>query len=161
MGVQWILVVPRDYVGKSTVFWHLLVHLAQNVAQSGCAEHKHRHTGSCCHKREVTEMYICFLSCVQVSFFFAAGISLRKCVRKMPKSGISHADAIGFWGHIHVMQWRKSLQLGNKMLCVFSTAVEVPVKFQSNRTQISRLRDFTRSSDLPHCCMKGLIQVYL
>ena len=33
------------------------------------------------------------------------------------------------------------------MLCVFSTAAEVPVQFQSNREQIARLGDFTRSYD--------------
>ena len=50
-------------------------------------------------------------------FHFSAGDSLWKRVRKMPKSGTGHADAIGFPGHIYVMHWKNpSLQLGNKMI---------------------------------------------
>ena len=49
-------------------------------------------------------------------FYFSTRVSLWKRVHKMPKSGTGHADAIGFRGHIHVMQWNNSsLQLGNKM----------------------------------------------
>ena len=40
---------------------------------------------------------------------FSAGISLWKRIRKIPKSDIVNADAIGFWGHIRVINWRHSL----------------------------------------------------
>ena len=61
----------------------------------------------------VTTFVFCHVS---KCFYFSTRFSLWKRVRKMPKSGTGHADAIGFRGHIHVMHWNNSsLQLGNKM----------------------------------------------
>ena len=48
----------------------------------------------------VTTFVFCHVS---KCFYFSTGVSLRKRVRKMPKSGTGHADAIGFLGHILVM----------------------------------------------------------
>ena len=61
----------------------------------------------------VTTFVFCHVS---KCFYFTTRVSLWKRVRKMPKSGTGHADAIGYQGHIHVMHWKSSsLQLGNKM----------------------------------------------
>ena len=61
----------------------------------------------------VTTFVFCHVS---KCFYFTTRVSLWKRVRKMPKSGTGHADAIGFRGHIHVMHWNNSsLQIGNKM----------------------------------------------
>ena len=62
-------------------------------------------------------LLVTFVFChVSKCFYFSTGVSLWKRVRKTPKSGTCHADAIEFRGHIHVMHWNNlSLQLGNKM----------------------------------------------
>ena len=66
----------------------------------------------------VTTFVFCHVS---KCYFFPTGVSLWKRVRKMPKSGTGHADAIGFRGHIYVMRWKNSsLQLGNKMVELFN-----------------------------------------
>ena len=50
-------------------------------------------------------------------YFFSAGVSLWKLVRKTRKSGTGHADGIEFRGHNYVMHSRNSsLPLGNKMI---------------------------------------------
>ena len=50
-------------------------------------------------------------------YYFSAGVSLWKRVRKMRKSGTGHADGIGFRGHNYVMHSKNSsLPSGNKMI---------------------------------------------
>ena len=124
---QWL--VPHDShqsvdsVGTTGFWWcicrTLLVHLGRNGWRSGCTMQKHHYTGMLHWEWGNKDVHLVttFVFCHVSKCYFSTGVSLRKRVRKMPKSGTGHGDGLGFRGHIYVMhQNNSSLPLGNKMV---------------------------------------------
>ena len=113
MGVRRILVVPWDSGDASAGFcWCIWGEMADEVVAP-----LHRGMLRWEWGNKDVHLVTTFVFChVSKYFYFTTKVSLWKRVRKMPKSGTGHADAIGFRGHIHVMHWNNSsLQSRNKM----------------------------------------------
>ena len=117
VGVRRILVVPRDSGGASAGFcWCVWGEMAKWLHHAKAQPHRGVLRWEWGNKdvHLVTTVVFCYAS---KYYFFSAGVSLWKRVRKMRKSGTGHANGIGFRGHDYVMHSKNSsLPAGNKMI---------------------------------------------